>query len=163
MITSNLNNFFTLSTSASASFIGLLFVALSVVTQKTTDTIRNTDRNLAESAYTALINIFFVSIFELIPNVNRGIMPMIMSIIGIIISVYLYIISKKDKSILGKDIPFFLIIMIIIYLLEAYYSIELIFNPKIISINYIIYIILTLFGVSLARSWRLMGMYQHKK
>src|SRR5271155_300351 len=107
------NDFLIACVGASASFIGLLFVALSLVLARDDDagvgSLEFTDRRLAESAFTALANIFFVSLVALMPNTNIGDAAIVMALIGLRNSWGLFTRAKQihkeqGGSYLGWDI-----------------------------------------------------------
>src|SRR5947199_7175513 len=66
-------NFFIASASAGAALVGLLFVAVSLAPEQIVTRRAPQERQaVAGSAFTALINAFFISLAALIPNVNFG-------------------------------------------------------------------------------------------
>src|SRR5580704_13054807 len=85
MVPGEFVNFFLGSVQASAALIGLLFVAVSISPKRIFGpgaTARR--RTAAGSAFTALLNAFFVSLAALIPKANVGYTAIIMAIIGLI-------------------------------------------------------------------------------
>ena len=88
MIPSNLNNFLLATIGSSASFIGLLFVAMSfTLPGAASQEDAHRKQTLAEGSYIALINIFFISLVALVPGVQMGFVIVVMSLVGLI-SVY---------------------------------------------------------------------------
>src|SRR5260370_3413621 len=73
MVTTDLQPFFTASVAASSALIGLLFVSVSVAPERVfgdqSDVVRQAQ---ALSAFTALANVFFISLMALIPGVLFG-------------------------------------------------------------------------------------------
>src|SRR5579863_569867 len=66
-------NFFIASTSAGAALVGLLFVAVSFAPEQIVTSRAPVERQaVAGSAFTALINAFFISLVALIPHLNIG-------------------------------------------------------------------------------------------
>src|SRR5579864_5423913 len=66
-------NFFIASTSAGAALVGLLFVAVSIAPEQMVTRQAPLERQaVAGSAFTALINAFFISLVALIPHINIG-------------------------------------------------------------------------------------------
>lgn len=70
MVNHDLKDFITVSISASASFTGLLFVAVSLIAKDKKLTRQQYRHNhlLAEGAFTSLLNIFFLGLAALIPR-----------------------------------------------------------------------------------------------
>src|SRR5579884_4402005 len=94
---SSLKDFLIACVGASASFIGLLFVALSVVLTRIEENseLRFRDRRLAETSFIALADIFFVSISALISISNIGVVSLIAAFFGIL-NVY-RLFSRLEK------------------------------------------------------------------
>ena len=65
--------FFSASTGAAAALVGLLFVAVSLAPEQIVTRQAPVERRaVAGSAFTALINAFFISLTALIPHFNFG-------------------------------------------------------------------------------------------
>jgi hypothetical protein len=154
---------------ASASFIGLLFVALSLVITRKGESVdlEFSDRRLAESAFTALANVFFVSLVALMPDTNIGYGALAMALIGMRSS-WLLFTRAKDIQKEGGGYPkrevFWIIISLLIYLAQAVFSVRLLMNPLNTSdLNWMTSIIIFLFGAGLVRSWELTGIRADRK
>ena len=73
-------NFFIAGASAGAALVGLLFVAVSLAPEQIVTRRAPQERQaVAGSAFTALINAFFLSLTALIPNVNFGLVVVTVS------------------------------------------------------------------------------------
>ncbi len=155
MIPADLKDFFIACLGASASFIGLLFVGLSVVLQKIGDNkLADTDRILAESSYASLINVFFISLIGILPHASIGYVSLVMSILGLLscwrLRRYSHIIS--------------LVISSIIYVIELGFALEILTHPhRYINIGVFQTIVIALFAISLVRAWGLTGIRQDEK
>jgi hypothetical protein len=148
MVPADLKDFIVASLGASASFIGLLFVGLSVVLQKQSQKLADTDRILAESSYASLINIFFVCLVATLPNGGIQYVSLIMALIGILSCWRLRHYSHKVS----------LIISAIVYLFELFFAIGLIrHDNSYVNISAFETIIISLFAISLGRAWGLTG------
>src|ERR1041385_4376112 len=81
MVTAEFQTFFLASVGASAALIGLLFVSVSIAPERVfgqeSDAVRQAQ---ALSAFTALANVFFISLMSLIPEVTFGLVVAIVSI-----------------------------------------------------------------------------------
>ena len=156
---------------ASASFIGLLFVALSLVLarQGTDVELEFTDRRLAESAFTALVNVFFVSLVALIPgNDGIGWAALVVAVIGLRSSWRLFMrlkeVIKKDPNPLDRRREsYWIAVSLVVYVIQGLYAVRIIMNPMNVSnLNDMMSILLVLFGAGLLRSWELTGIRQKK-
>jgi hypothetical protein len=149
---------------ASASFIGLLFVALSVVLARgdAGAELQFNDRRLAESSFTALANIFFVSLAALIAGTNIGYTALIASLFGLrnvwrLVARLRETRKTRTASDIKKDI-FWIAGSVVIYAVQGIYAIRIIGKPADVSNLYAMAgILIGLFGVALVRTWKLTG------
>lgn len=150
MIPANTHDFMIACVGASASFIGLLFVGLSVVLQKVGDQkVANTDRILAESAYAGLIDIFFVSLVGTIANESIGYVNLIMALVGLLSCWRLRNLSQLAP----------LITSALVYLLQLGLGVSILMHPeKLVNIGVFETVIISLFSISLVRAWGLTGL-----
>lgn len=147
---------------ASASFIGLLFVALSVVLARNDTKLEFTDRRLAESAFTALANVFFISLTALIPGVNIGWVALAVALVGLRSSWRLIVrfinVRKKEKKPSDKEEISWIVTSLAFYLVQIIFAVRLIIDPtNTVSLYVMIGLLLGLFGGGLIRSWELTG------
>jgi hypothetical protein len=155
MVPAELKDFIVASTGASASFIGLLFVAMSFITDNGDKDKKRvaTERILAESSYIALLNVFFVSLVALIPDTTIGYVTVIMAVLGLSNSIRLTHSGIKDGVNWG-----ILSISTLLYTFEAIYGVYILFHHNQVIGKYtIMTIILFLFGAALGRAWELTG------
>ena len=140
---------------ASASFIGLLFVCLSVVLQKAgEEKIADRDRLLAESSYAALINIFFVSLFATLPHETIGYTCLSLALIGLL-SCWRLIHSSHIAP---------LITSAIVYVTELVFAVNLVTHPHhLLDTGWLEAIIVALFAISLIRAWGLTGIHKDRR
>jgi ABC-type Fe3+-siderophore transport system permease subunit len=139
---------------ASASFIGLLFVGLSVVLQKTTDNkLADSERILAESSYASLINIFFVTLVGTLPSPSIGYVSTILALVGLL--------SCWRLMRYSHVVP--LIISSMLYVVELAFGLWLITHPsRYLNVSLFATIIMALFGISLVRAWGLTGIRENR-
>ncbi|MEO5950006.1 MAG: hypothetical protein ABIQ04_01010 [Candidatus Saccharimonadales bacterium] len=155
MVLDVLKDFLIATTGASASFIGLLFVALSLESSEKLSIVnQTTKRILAESSYTALLNIFFISLVALIPNTSLGYVMVTMAAVGILNTIHFFRVGPQLRHNVS-----ILIVGGLFYVAELLYGIFIIFRPEgyIISNNIIMGMFIFLFGAALARAWELTG------
>jgi len=88
MVAEDLHDFFLASAGASAAFIGLLFVALTIVLGRLPagSSLAGRELSLATSSYTALVVIFFISLAGLIPGANLAWLMVALGWLGILSS-----------------------------------------------------------------------------
>jgi hypothetical protein len=154
MVPLDLHDFLIACLGASASFIGLLFVGLSVVLQqqnKLSEKLADSDRLLAESSFTGLINIFFVSLTGILQQSTIGWVSLIMAAIGLL--------NSWRLSSSSNVVP--IVISAVIYILEIIFGIFYIFHSsQPLNIGVFETIITSLFAISLFRAWGLTGIRQ---
>jgi hypothetical protein len=85
MVTEDFVSFFAVSAGASATLIGLLFIAISIEPARVFGSEARAEAAAkASSAFTALANVFFVSLAALIPHIGVGIPVLVMSAFALI-------------------------------------------------------------------------------
>lgn len=85
MIPAGYENFLIASTQASAALTGLLFVAVSIAPHRVFGERSEPDRQAqALSAFTALVNVFFISFAGLIPNQSIGLSTVVLGGLAVI-------------------------------------------------------------------------------
>ena len=83
-------NFFIASASAGAALVGLLFVAVSIAPEQVVTRRAPVERQaVAGSAFTALLNGFFISLVALIPHFNFGALVVPFSSLSLLNSLFL--------------------------------------------------------------------------
>jgi hypothetical protein len=155
MVPASLHDFLIASIGASASFIGLLFVAISFIPDvvKNDRELFSSRRLLAEGAFGALINIFFVALVGLIPGANIGYVFLVTALLGCK-TVY----STRPfgtKHFTDNIITF--ILSAFIFIVEGLFGIVLIWGSHRLNKFEFMTLILYLFSIALARAWELTG------
>ena len=174
MVPAAYSNYFLASTGASAALIGLLFVAISLAPEHTVGTRASAWRHAqATSAFTALLNAFFVSLVALIPNTNLGYTAAVMGAIGIFNTLTLARnVSSEHLSLGNVHRATLLVGSLVLYVWELWFAVELLTrsrDPS--SVDGLSYLLLGAYGVGAARAWGLLGlddeglfsMFQHVK
>ncbi len=166
MVTSDLNSFFIASVGAGAALIGLIFVAVSIAPERTVMAGAPLERQaVAASAYSALINAFFISLFALIPGESLGWVTVVMGSLGLWSTLFLGWNLLKHPPGWRSAIRRFTLILasIAIYGYELYVAVILITAPPSDhdAISYATFTLATLVGVAyglgLIRAWQLLG------
>jgi len=159
MLDAGLRDFIIAIVGASASFIGLLFVAISfdLIGEEGSNKTLITKRILAENSYAALIDIFFVGLVALIPDTNIGYVLIAMSLLGITTNLHYIKVLEKEKTQIQNW--FILIFSLIIYCLELVLGIYVLIKGDHHIINEYLFmtLILFLFSMALTRAWELTG------
>src|SRR5438270_3920757 len=134
MIPPAFTNFFIASTSAGAALVGLLFVAISIAPEHTVMAGAPVERQaVATSAFTSLVNAFFISLGALIPGSNNfGWITLIMGLTGVSSSLSmgwnLLRHRPRQQSVLRNLV--LLVGSLIVYGYELYFGFDLIKNPQ---------------------------------
>jgi len=166
MVTPGLISFFTASVGAGAALIGLIFVAVSIAPERTVMSGAPMERQaVASSAFSALINAFFISLFALIPGESLGWVTVVMGSLGLWTTFFLGWNLLKHPPGWRSAIRRFTLILasIAIYGYELYVAVILITAPPADhdAISYATFTLATLVGVAyglgLVRAWELLG------
>jgi hypothetical protein len=150
----DLHDFFGASVGAAAALIGLLFVAISVAPEKIFGSAADIDRRLnAERAFTALTNVFFVSLAVLMP---RDTLPVIavVAILAMSQIVRAGMVAFRRRPEL-KTLLHVGLISLGIYVLELVTSRGI--ATRNVPADKLIYIVLGLYAYALLTSWGLLG------
>lgn len=152
--------FFAASVGASSAFIGLLFVALSFIDIEKVDAkLRTWRRIIASSAFSQLVNIFFVSISGLLPDPHSvAIAGCVMAGLGLVTSIRL-LPRTINREQTGRHSPTILGLLAVgAYCLQFVTGFGLLHHPGSKTLfNYFIVSILILYAGALARAWEITG------
>lgn len=156
-------NFFIASAGASAAFIGLLFVALTVANNDEQDDKTRTRRSvLAGSSFAQLLDAFFVSIIGLIGGVaSFAIVSLAMPIFGLLTTSRLLprVIRAGTfaRNAPSRQLNFSLpIVSILVYLLQLAFAVGVLQDPTSTTlIRWLVLIILGLYAGALVRAWEI--------
>jgi hypothetical protein len=148
------HDLFAASVGATAALIGLLFVAISIAPERTFGAEADAERRAdAQRAFTALANVFFVSLCILMPHSARQ---------GVVV-VALFGIGQALVAARGllKGIPSWTSLLHVGLLSLGIYVFELVTALRILhgtsSPDTLVYIILGLYAYALRTSWGLLG------
>lgn len=157
MVNHDLKDFITVAISASASFTGLLFVAVSLIIKDKNLTKQQYRHNhlLAEGAFTSLLNVFFLGLVALIPRFPISLVMIIFGVVGTVKTLSFF---GATRSLVRHWIR--LTLLLLVYFTELVLGIFVLFQGKNYYMNSTIlaFLIISLFGISVMRAWQLMGL-----
>jgi len=162
MVPEGLREFFATSTGASATLLGLLFVAIAVEPKSIVGQHSPVEsRSRASSAYTALLNIFFISLLGTIPTSDLRYLPLILAVVGLAtalgIGVNLWRASPCRRSVLSWGVGLWFGSMVV-YALELWFGWQIVRDPgNTAHIYALVYVLVALYAVALGRAWELLG------
>ena len=165
MVPSEFLNFFIASTGAGAALVGLLFVAVSIAPEQMVTRRAPVERQtVAGSAFTALINAFFISLVALIPHFNLGTLIVPFSSLSLLTSLIqacsLLRPLKGWQSFLRRAIP--VCLSLGLYGLELRTAVALITNPTQVGFVYgLLFVLLGIFVLGLTSAWELLGAHRY--
>lgn len=160
MVTSEYLPFFNASVAASAALIGLLFVSVSVAPERIFGQEADPRRQAqAISAFSALANVFFISLSSLIPGVLIGVVVTIVAgastlqLLGLLVRVRNY---RADLITTIRGGILFLV-SAIIYGTELYLGLLLWTRPSTGALVGLLEVLLGAYAIGLGRAWQLLG------
>ena len=162
MVPEGLREFFTASTGASATLLGLLFIAIAVEPKSIVGEQSPVEsRSRASSAYTALLNTFFISLLGTIRTSGLGFLSVILAAVGLAntlgIGVNLWRESPRRRSVLSSA-DGLLLGSTVVYALELWYGWQIARDPgNTAQIYTLAYVLVALYAVALGRAWELLG------
>lgn len=160
MVPPEFENFFLASAGASATLVGLLFIAISIGPERFFGSEAPAEQlTTAQGAFTALINTFFISLGALIPDA-LGVLVLVMSAFSLLntlgLSRRLWRGWREKRSISrGAGL---VLLSFILYGLELWYGWSLVRTPTETSyVSVLAFLLLGIYGVGLGRAWELLG------
>jgi hypothetical protein len=145
--------YFTAAATAAGVLIGLLFVAASLRPDSVFGETA-TAGNLAQagSAFTSLVNSFFVSLVALIPQTNLGEIAVIMGVVSLAAT------ARLHHRVATRELHLLLLVLSVgTYLYQIVVGIILISNPHDSNqVFTVCYLLIASFAVALTRAWRLL-------
>jgi hypothetical protein len=165
LVPEGLREFFTASTGASATLLGLLFIAIAVEPKSIVGEQSPVEsRSRASSAYTALLNVFFISLLGTIRTSGLGYMSLILAAVGLAntlgIGVKLWRESPRRRRVLSSGVGL-LLGSTVVYTLELWYAWQIVKDPgNTAQIYTLAYLLVALYAVALGRAWEVLGARQ---
>jgi hypothetical protein len=154
-------SFFIASAGAAAALAGLLFVAASLAPEQSVTRRAPVERQaVAGSAFTALINAFFISLAALVPHYNFGTFIVPISAVSLVTSLFqawsLLRPRKGWASFLRRVIM--VVVSLGLYVLQLRQGIGLIAEPAQVGFVYgMLFLLMGTFALGLIRAWELLG------
>jgi hypothetical protein len=162
MVPASFQSFFVASAGAGGALIGLLFVAISISPDRIFRDGHPEPTAVAASAFTALVNAFFVSLGALIPQISIGWFVAIMAGLGLSNSLNLGIrlfrrgAPRRWLTMLRRGL--LVLLSLGIYGFQMYVGINLIKSPTITDwVWSVAFLMLGVYGLGLTRAWELLG------
>ena len=151
MVPTDLTGFLSATAAAAGALIGLLFVAISLRPHEVLGSRADTEtRRTAESAFTALVNAFFVSLSGLIPHTNIGFAAVVLGFLGIIAS-----LRRRPRA--GRGSWLVSLLSLAAYAAEVWIGIEALVSPNDPAWpDNLTGVLLAALAVALARAWTLL-------
>jgi len=159
MVSADFQPFFSASVAASAALIGLLFVSVSVAPERVfgeqSDVVRQAQ---ALSAFTALANVFFISLMALIPDLRFGLVVTIVSVPAIIQTLALlgHAGQWRATRIVLRG-AFLFLASAAIYAYEFVLGIQLGNSSDKGTLVSLVFVLIGAYAVGLGRAWELLG------
>jgi hypothetical protein len=153
------HDFYVASVGAAAALIGLLFVAVSIAPEKTFgESADRKRRGDAERAFTALVNIFFVSLAALLPHSSLGAIA-VMAALGLVQAARLAFDAFRTR---GERIPWteLGLLSVGIYALELWLAVRMLRGS---DTEGLVWVVFGLYSYALSTSWGLLGSRDHGK
>ena len=161
MVPEGAKEFFVVSTGASATLIGLLFVAIAVEpTSIVGEESQVETRSRASSAFIALLNVFFISLAGTVPPTNVGVVAAILAVVGIVDTLGIGLSLLEERSVVeaGRSSAVLMVVSLIIYALEFWYAWRVGWDQGNSEALYgLVYVLFVVYGVALGRAWELLG------
>ena len=153
------SNFFLSSTTVAGALTGLLFVALSVAPQRMMgDTASVEQQSIAATAFTALVDSLWISLFALRPGNDIPQASLILGLIGLTSTAALIfrLWRARSRERLSRRWPVLLCAIVVLYGFQT--STAFTARSPAAAQSAAATLVLVFFGVGIARSWELLGL-----
>ena len=162
MVPPGFTTFFATGASAGAALVGLLFVAVSIAPHETVKASAPIERQaISSSAFTALVNAFFICMSALIPGSNVGTVGVLLGALGMLntLSLTRHLVREgwHGWKVLGQR-GLLVAAGLIIYSYEIYFAISLLLAPNDRGPLYgLMGLLISVYGLGIVRAWQLLG------
>jgi hypothetical protein len=161
MVTADFQPFFTASVAASSALIGLLFVSVSIAPERIFGEHAEAQKTAqAVSAFSALANVFFISLTSLIPGVVPGLVVTAVGVASILqlLSLLLRVRGWRGRGIQAIRGAVLFLVSAAIYGTEIYLGIVLWLHPESVGAQVgLLEVLLGAYAIGLSRAWQLLG------
>jgi hypothetical protein len=160
MVPEAYTSFMVASAGASAALIGLLFVAVSIDPQRVFGrTALVVRQSQALSAFTALVNAFFISMGGLVPGSNLGILTLVMAVLSLsqtLALLRLWPRWRHERTMVSGLVLF--VLSVGVYGYQLLTAVQLIRKPAdTAALTTLLDLILGTYAIGLERAWELLG------
>ena len=153
-------NFYTASTQVSAALIGLLFVSVSISTESVFGEKASLQRQLtAFSAFTALVNTFFISFTSILPNNPNGTTVVTLGALALGATVADGVVAIRSRRGRQRVRAVFAVLLIAgLYGYELALGVRLMSQPDDLNaLTALNTVIVVAYAIGLSRAWQLLG------
>ena len=162
MVPESIHDFFVASGSVAGALIGLLFVAISVASERLARAGAGAQRHRvrAAAALTAFLNALSVSLFALIPGHKIGPAAVVVAIGGLVfvLAALLSLIRQRPARQTARQDALFLVGLVVTFVVQLTQGADVIAQPDDPgAVNTIAILVIVCFLIGIARSWELIG------
>ena len=162
MVPENIHDYFLATASVAGALIGLLFVAISVSSERLAEAAEGTQvhRIRAAAALTAFINALLVSLLALIPGHKIGPTSVAVAIVGLlfVVAALLSLIRLHQARLRTLREAVFLVGLVVTFVVQFIQGIEISLHPADSgAVNTIAILVALNFLAGIDRAWELVG------
>lgn len=156
-------SFFVAGAGAAAALVGLLFVAVSISPERNVGPGAPAERQaVAEGAFTALTNAFFIALGALIPSPGIGWIALVVGAVSLwqSITTGARMLAGGGGVLMFARRLFYVGSGVAVYTLECVYALQVIGafgHPNPAAAYGIVYLVMAVLAIGLARAWQLLG------
>ena len=162
MVPASIHDFFVASGSVAGALIGLLFVAISVASERLAqqEAGGQLHRVRAAAALTAFTNALAVSLFALVPGHKIGPAALVVGVGGLLFIVAALISLVRQRQVRRKTLhdALFLLGLVVTFVIQVIQGVDVITGPGDAgAVNTIAILVIVCFLIGIARAWELVG------
>jgi hypothetical protein len=167
MIPEAMDTYFLASAGASATLVGLIFVAISLWPREQTLHAPPTWRAVAGGAFFVLVNAFFLSLSALNREVNLGWPALALCLVGLASSLYLGVPLLRSipdwRTHLRAVVAASALVLasLLVHVAEGYFGVRLLQQPEdTLAVRGLAIVLAVFYALGLIRAWELLGIEQ---
>jgi hypothetical protein len=162
VVPASIHDFFVASGSVAGALIGLLFVAISVASERLArpEAGGQLHRVRAAAALTAFTNALAVSLFALVPGHKIGPAALVVGVGGLLFIVAALISLVRQRQVRRKTLhdALFLLGLVVTFVIQVIQGVDVITGPGDAgAVNTIAILVIVCFLIGIARAWELVG------